>query len=99
MPRTPLSDEKLKHFLHQHPRWALEGGKLCCTFEAATFLAGIRFVHEVAKLAEAADHHPDIDIRWRKVTLRFVTHDAGNRVTAIDARLAGECELLFDAAS
>ena len=43
-----------------------------------------------AKLAEAADHHPDIDIRWRKVTLKFVTHDAGNAITELDARLAKE---------
>jgi 4a-hydroxytetrahydrobiopterin dehydratase len=59
----------------------------------------VRFVDEVARLAEAADHHPDIDIRWRKVTLRFVTHDAGGRVTALDTRLAAECDLLFDAAA
>ncbi len=99
MPHTPLSDEQLRHFLERHPRWAVVGGLLERTYEAATFQAGIRFVQEVARLAEAADHHPDIDIRWRKVTLRFVTHDAGHRITGLDARLAGECDLLFEAAS
>jgi len=94
----PLSPAELSGFLSRHPRWALEGGMLCCTFEAQTFLAAVRFVDEVARLVDAADHHPDIDVRWRRVTLRFVTHDAGNRVTALDARLAAECELLFDAA-
>jgi 4a-hydroxytetrahydrobiopterin dehydratase len=43
----------------------------------------------------AADHHPDIDVRWRKVTLRFITHDAGHAVTVLDTRLAGECDALF----
>jgi 4a-hydroxytetrahydrobiopterin dehydratase len=99
MPRTPLTDAQVATFLAARPGWTLEAHQLCRTFEAPTFLAGVRFVDEVARLAEAADHHPDIDIRWRKVTLRFVTHDAGGRVTALDTRLAAECDLLFDAAA
>ncbi|GMU59475.1 MAG: 4a-hydroxytetrahydrobiopterin dehydratase [Myxococcales bacterium] len=94
---TPLPEAEVQAFLRTHGDWRLEGGALARTFEAPTFLAGVAFVDQVAKLAEAADHHPDIDIRWRKVTLRFVTHDAGNRVTALDARLADECDLLFRA--
>lgn len=97
MSRPPLTDAELKTFLSSHPGWVLEGGMLVRTFEAPTFLRGIDFVQQVAKLAEAADHHPDIDIRWRKVTLRFVTHDAGNKVTALDTKLAGECTLVFAA--
>jgi 4a-hydroxytetrahydrobiopterin dehydratase len=69
------------------------------TYEATSFLDGIAFVDRVARLAEAADHHPDIDIRWRKVTLRFITHDAGNRISALDTRLAGECDALFAAST
>jgi 4a-hydroxytetrahydrobiopterin dehydratase len=99
MARTPLSTAQVEHFVAGHPGWALEAGKLCRTFEAPSFLAGIRFVAEVARLAEAADHHPDIDIRWRRVTLRFATHDAGDRVTAQDTRLAAECGLLFETAA
>lgn len=94
---TPLSDAEVEAFLRTHADWHLEGGALARTFEAPDFLSGIDFVLQVAKLAEAADHHPDIDIRWRKVTLRFVTHDAGNRVTALDTRLAAECDLVFRA--
>jgi 4a-hydroxytetrahydrobiopterin dehydratase len=93
-----LTQAQVQHFVSAHPGWATVGGALVRTFEAPTFLAAIRFVDEVARLAEAADHHPDIDIRWKKVTLRFVTHDAGSQVTHVDARLAGECDLLFDAA-
>jgi 4a-hydroxytetrahydrobiopterin dehydratase len=94
---TPLPQADLDAFLARHSAWRVDGGALVRTFEAPAFLDGIAFVDRVAKLAEAADHHPDIDIRWRKVTLRFITHDAGNRITALDTRLAGECDALFAA--
>jgi 4a-hydroxytetrahydrobiopterin dehydratase len=51
------------------------------------FVEAIEFVNEVAGLAEAADHHPDIDIRWNKITLRLSTHAAGG-ITAKDIDLA-----------
>lgn len=95
--RTPLTEAQLQEFLTKHPLWKVESGMLVRTFEAPHFLRGITFVEQVARIAETADHHPDIDIRWRKVTLRFVTHDAGNRITGLDARLAGECDLVFAA--
>jgi 4a-hydroxytetrahydrobiopterin dehydratase len=94
---TPLPQADLDAFLARHPAWRLDGSALARTFEAPSFLEGIAFVDRVARLAEAADHHPDIDIRWRKVTLRFLTHDAGDCVTALDTRLAGECDALFAA--
>lgn len=97
MAATPLTDAQLESFLAAHPGWALEGGMLCRTFEAETFLRGIDFVNRVARIAEVADHHPDIDIRWRKVTLRLITHDAGNRVTEKDSSLAAEASLIFAA--
>lgn len=93
--RTPLTEAQVKEFLAAHPEWRVEGGMLVRTYEAPHFLRGITFVEKVARIAETADHHPDIDIRWRKVTLRFVTHDAGNAITALDTRLAGECDLIF----
>lgn len=93
----PLTKPEVDAFLAAHPDWRLEGGALVRTYEARSFLSGIEFVNQVAKLAEAADHHPDIDVRWRKVTLRFVTHDAGNAVTGLDTRLASECDLVFQA--
>lgn len=95
--RTVLSQPELDAFLAKHLAWRVDAGMLVRTFEAPTFLEGIAFVDQVAKLAEAADHHPDIDVRWRKVTLRFVTHDAGNRITTLDVRLAAECDALFSA--
>ncbi|MDX2012338.1 MAG: 4a-hydroxytetrahydrobiopterin dehydratase [Myxococcaceae bacterium] len=95
--RTPLPQADLDAFLSRHPAWRVDAGALVRTYEAPAFLDGVGFVDRVAKLAEAADHHPDIDIRWRKVTLRFITHDAGHRITELDTRLAAECDALFGA--
>src|SRR5688572_2876151 len=91
--RTLLSPEALQQFLSQHPTWRVEGGMLVCTYELPTFLDGIAFVERVAHAAEEADHHPDIDIRWRKVTLRLVTHDA-NGLTPRDTALAARADAL-----
>ena len=91
---TQLSSAELQHFLVGHPDWKHEGGMLRRTYEAPSFLEGIEFVQRVARAAEAADHHPDIDIRWRKVTLALVTHDAGG-LTARDTKLAAEADALF----
>ncbi len=95
--RAPLSEAEVQQFLAAHKEWSVEQGALVRTYEAPHFLRGITFVEQIAKVAEAADHHPDIDIRWRKVTLRFITHDAGDKITALDTRLAGECDLVFAA--
>jgi 4a-hydroxytetrahydrobiopterin dehydratase len=59
------------------PLWSLESGELVrhCTFE--NFVAAMQFVNAVAELAEGAGHHPDIDIRYNRVRLALVSHDAG----------------------
>ncbi|AEI64427.1 4a-hydroxytetrahydrobiopterin dehydratase [Corallococcus macrosporus] len=95
---TLLAPEALQSFLSQHPEWKHEGGMIRRTYEAPTFLAGIAFVEQVAQAAEKADHHPDIDIRWRKVTLALVTHDAGG-LTDRDTALAAEADRLFTEAT
>jgi 4a-hydroxytetrahydrobiopterin dehydratase len=92
--RTQLTAEELRQFLTAHPEWKHEGGMIRRTYEAPAFLTGIEFVSRVAQAAEAADHHPDIDIRWRKVTLALVTHDAGG-LTWRDTKLAAEADALF----
>ncbi len=68
------------------------------TFQFADFVASIKFVNAISKRAEKACHHPDIDIRWNKVTLRLSTHDAGG-LTGKDFLLARECDGIAAAAA
>ncbi|HSP19400.1 MAG TPA: 4a-hydroxytetrahydrobiopterin dehydratase [Myxococcaceae bacterium] len=91
--RTRLDDAAVQGWLEAHPAWALEGGMIRRTYAFADFRAAMVFVNRVADAAEAADHHPDIDIRYSKVTLGLVTHDAGG-LTRRDTRLAEDAEAL-----
>ncbi len=63
--------------LNSLPGWEIQGGELTRTFTHADFRAALAFVNKVGDLAEQAGHHPDIDIRYNKVRLGLVTHDAG----------------------
>ncbi len=69
------------------PRWQLLGGKLVKVVQCASFPGALDFVGEVGRLAESANHHPDIDIRYKSVTLALVTHDSGG-ITRRDLDLA-----------
>jgi 4a-hydroxytetrahydrobiopterin dehydratase len=67
--------------------WNEVDGALERTFELPSFPEAIAFVNRVAELAEAEDHHPDIDVRYKNVTLRWSTHSAGG-ITERDHELA-----------
>jgi 4a-hydroxytetrahydrobiopterin dehydratase len=84
---TVLSAEQLAAALAELPGWSGDPTGITRTVEAPSFLDGIRLVDAVAQAAEAADHHPDIDIRWRTVVFRLATHSAGG-VTEADLSLA-----------
>ena len=88
----PLGDDQLHAALAALPGWDVVEGMLvkAFTFDEG-FIRGIRFVDAVAEAAEAADHHPDIDIRWTTVTIRLVTHSEGG-ITELDLTLAGVCD-------
>lgn len=73
--------------------WARAGDELEKVHKADGFRGAMRFVNSVAELAEAADHHPDIDIRWNTVTLRLSTHSAGG-ITRRDLDLAAQIDAL-----
>ncbi|MGQ4598129.1 4a-hydroxytetrahydrobiopterin dehydratase [Nocardia sp. R6R-6] len=91
--QTLLSDIEIAEALTELPEWARSGDSLVRTVKAATFPAGIELVCQVAEAAEAADHHPDIDIRWRNVTFTLSTHSAGG-LTALDVALAHQIDRL-----
>ena len=82
-----LSPQEVSTHLTALPGWQVVHGELTRTFKFEDFLAALRFVNRVAELAEAASHHPDIDIRYNKVTLKLVTHDEGG-LTPKDFSLA-----------
>jgi 4a-hydroxytetrahydrobiopterin dehydratase len=88
-----LSAEKIKTALAAVPAWKKKGVTIARTYQFKDFPAAIRFVDAVAELAEQAWHHPDIDIRWNKVTLVLTTHDAGG-LTEKDFGLARKFDAL-----
>ena len=78
--------------------WDEVDGALERTFECASFPSAVAFVNRVAELAERENHHPDIVLSYRKVTVRWVTHSAGG-ITDRDRALAGATDELFTAFS
>ncbi len=87
------SDQQRAEFLASHPGWELDGETLRRTFVLADFGEAIGFVNRLALAAEKADHHPDIDIRWNKVTLTLSTHSEGG-LTVNDLDLAHTADSL-----
>ena len=88
-----LSADEARTRLASLPGWQIEKGELTKTFQFKDFVASLHFVNQVGQAAEAAGHHPDIDIRYNKVRLALVTHDAGG-ITAKDFDLAAQTEKL-----
>ena len=83
----PLSQSEIVEALPSVPEWKIEGSRLLREFRFPDFVAAIAFVDRIAVLAEAAGHHPDIDIRYNRVVLGLETHDA-NGITLKDFDLA-----------
>ena len=88
-----LSKQQVDTMLSSVPDWQIDAGELVRTFKFEDFRAAIRFLNQVADLAEAAGHHPDIDIRYNRVRLALVTHDAGG-ITNKDFDLASRADKL-----
>lgn len=89
-----LSETQVGERLDAIPEWSELNGAIQRTFQFADFASSIRFVNKVADLAEAADHHPDILVRYNKVTLTLSTHDAGG-ITEKDFTLAKQADGAF----
>jgi len=89
--RTKLSDLEIQRALGKLSGWARRGDTLTKTYTFGSFADGIAFVNRVAKAADAKNHHPDIDIRYTKITCVLSTHDAGG-ITDADLKLAEEIE-------
>ena len=81
-----LTPAEIEEILQNHPHWKLHEGKLVREWAFKDFVHAMAFVNRVAELAEVAGHHPDIDIRYNRVLLGLVSHDAGG-ITPRDAAM------------
>lgn len=86
-----LEEEEIEQRLDELGDWERDGKQIVKVFEFGDFTTSIKFVNDVANLAERYDHHPDIDIRYNRVTLGLSTHSEGG-LTARDFDVAGEIE-------
>ena len=82
-----LTEVEIAAFVDGHPNWQFIDGVLTREWKFPDFVTAMSFVNRVAQLAEEAQHHPDIDIRYNRVKLALVSHDAGG-ITARDARMS-----------
>ncbi len=90
---TALSDIEIQRGLGSLPGWSRKGDTILKSYHFATFPDGIAFIGKVAQIAEGMAHHPDIDIRYTKVSFVLSTHDAGG-ITMKDLELAMAIEAL-----
>ena len=90
---SALPPTQLTTVLATLPGWRIDGQALVRTDHAASFTEAMTWVMRVADAAEAANHHPDIDIRYRQVTWRLSTHDAG-AITELDVALAHQIDAI-----
>ena len=93
MPLPRLSDIEIQRELNALEGWSRKGEAIVKTFEFAAFPRGIAWLTRVADAAEAASHHPDIDVRYTRITATLSTHESGG-VTALDFALAREMDAL-----
>jgi 4a-hydroxytetrahydrobiopterin dehydratase len=90
---TLLTPDQVEAGLRALPAWTRRGNSIAREYEFADFAAAIQFVNTVAAVADEVWHHPDIDIRWNRVTLALTTHDVGG-LTDLDFVLAARIDAL-----
>ena len=86
-----LAEQEVRDRIKTLKSWTIENGELHKTYSFKDFRGSMAFATRVALIAESMDHHPDIDIRYSKVTLNLMTHSAGG-LTESDFKLAGEID-------
>ena len=94
--RARLDDDAVAARLTELPGWERTGDEIVRTFDCGDFPAAIAFVVRVGFLAEAKDHHPDLDVRWRRVKIALTTHDVGG-LSDWDFELAAQIDAVAPA--
>jgi 4a-hydroxytetrahydrobiopterin dehydratase len=92
---TDLTSEQVEAFMVAHPEWDLDGESISRLFVFSDFNEAMGFVVRIGIASEVAGHHPDIDIRWNKVTCVLSTHDQG-ALTSKDLDLASTFDTFVD---
>lgn len=90
--RDPLTRDAIEQALGELAGWRFEGNQLKKTFELSSFRAAMSFMVRLSYEAEALDHHPELHNVYNRVDIALSTHDAGDRVTEMDLRLARAIE-------
>ena len=93
MAERTYNEQEAAHALTEIPAWRAERGAITRTFETEGWGTTLMLVNAIGFVAEAADHHPDLEVSWAKVTVRLSTHSAGG-ITDKDIALAREIERL-----
>jgi 4a-hydroxytetrahydrobiopterin dehydratase len=88
-----LSEDDVRAALNELPGWELADGEIAKVYQFPDFVAAVAFVNRLADRAEAANHHPDLEIHYNRVRVALSTHSEGG-ITAKDTSLAGEIERL-----
>jgi 4a-hydroxytetrahydrobiopterin dehydratase len=86
-----LTEEEITARLTKLPAWSRDGAEISRTVQRADFVEAMKLVNAVAEIAERRNHHPDITIRWNRVTLTLSTHSAGG-LTDLDFAAAEELD-------
>ena len=94
---TALSNAEITDALNDLQGWERQGDELTRTFSFDTYLAGVSFASAVGMVCEARNHHPELlQIGYKKVTVSFTTHDAGNKITQNDVDVAKAINALLN---
>lgn len=94
--RLLLTLDDIEKALLSLPSWKREGAELVKTYRFDTYMSGIEFVKLLGESAESLNHHPDLYVGWRKVTVRLTTHSEGG-ITSLDVEMAQNAERLSKA--
>ena len=89
-----LNNAQINNALKSLPGWESADDAITKTYKFEAYLAGIAFAAAVGTISEGLNHHPDLFIGWRKVSVTFTTHDAGSQITQKDLDAAAAVEAL-----
>ena len=96
--KTVSSDDEIQLFLKQLPGWAVvdinNAPHICRDYRFSEYLQGLEFARSIADIAEDADHHPQMLIKWGSCQVSWSTHDV-NALQQLDFIMAAKCDQLF----